>query len=100
MGADDILLSNLLFPVLAIVILCQQGVEAIKTCPFTALRLWKITYDRIKETRDNKAGHLAIFQSQISYASIKPGHREYSELQVHDRLLPHSRSLKLHLSLS
>ncbi|KAE8392468.1 hypothetical protein BDV23DRAFT_181617 [Aspergillus alliaceus] len=35
-------------------------------------------YQRIAEMRDNEAGHIRIFQSQISNTSIKPGPCEYN----------------------
>jgi hypothetical protein len=62
---------------LAIFSFYQQGVEIFNITSSTALGLPNTTYDRIQEIRDNEAGHLAIFQSQISGNSIKPGACKY-----------------------
>ena len=76
-GPDDLLYQNLLSAEWAIFSFYQQGVEMFNTTSFTSLGLPNTTYDRIQEIRDNEAGHLAIFQSQISSNSIKPGSCEY-----------------------
>lgn len=76
-GPDDLLYQNLLSAEWAIFSFYQQGVEMFNTSSFTALGLPNTTYDRIQEIRDNEAGHLAIFQSQISSNSIKPGSCKY-----------------------
>lgn len=76
-GADDNLYQNLLAAEWAIFSFYQQGVELFNTTSFTALGYPNTTYDRIQEIRDNEAGHLAIFQSQISSNSIKPGACKY-----------------------
>jgi len=75
---DDLLYQNLLSAEWAIFSFYQQGVEMFNTTSFTALGLPNTTYDRIQEIRDNEAGHLAIFQSQISSNSIKPGPCKYT----------------------
>ncbi|KAF2033008.1 hypothetical protein EK21DRAFT_98574 [Setomelanomma holmii] len=55
----------------------STGVERFNSSAFTAGGFPNTTYDRIIEIRDNEAGHLAIFQQQISTVSIKPGACEY-----------------------
>lgn len=77
-GLDDLLYQNLLSAEWAIFSFYQQGVELFNTSSFTALGLPNTTYDRIQEIRDNEAGHLAIFQSQISSNSLKPGPCKYA----------------------
>ncbi|KAE8450793.1 hypothetical protein EG329_005706 [Mollisiaceae sp. DMI_Dod_QoI] len=77
-GPDDLLYQNLLSAEWAIFSFYQQGVEMFNATSFTALGLSNTTYDRIQEIRDNEAGHLAIFQSQISSNSIKPGPCKYA----------------------
>lgn len=77
-GKDDLLFQNLLAAEWAIFSFYQQGVELFNTSSFTALGLPNNTYDRIVEIRDNEAGHLAIFQSQITSNSIKPGQCQYA----------------------
>lgn len=77
-GPDDLLYQNLLAAEWAIFSFYQQGVELFNASSFTALKLPNTTYDRIQEIRDNEAGHLAIFQSQISSNSIKPGPCKYA----------------------
>jgi hypothetical protein len=76
-GPDDQLYQNLLAAEWAIFSFYQEGVELFNTSSFTSLGLPNTTYDRIQEIRDNEAGHLAIFQSQISSNSIKPGSCKY-----------------------
>jgi hypothetical protein len=76
-GADDLLYQNLLSAEWAIFSFYQQGVELFNASSFTALGMPNTTYDRIQEIRDNEAGHLAIFQSQISSNSLKPGPCKY-----------------------
>ncbi|KAH8687388.1 hypothetical protein BGZ60DRAFT_465732 [Tricladium varicosporioides] len=75
---DDLLYQNLLSAEWAIFSFYQQGVEMFNASSFTALGLPNTTYDRIMEIRDNEAGHLQIFQSQISDKSIKPGPCKYA----------------------
>lgn len=77
-GPDDLLFQNLLAAEWAIFSFYQQGVEDFNTSSFTSLGLPNTTYDRIVEIRDNEAGHLAIFQSQITTNSIKPGACKYA----------------------
>jgi Ferritin-like domain len=77
-GPDDVLFQNLLSAEWAIFEFYQQGVEMFNQSSFTALGLPNTTYDRVQEIRDNEAGHLAIFQSQISSNSIKPGPCKYA----------------------
>lgn len=77
-GADDLLYQNLLAAEWAIFNFYQQGVEDFNSSSFTSLGLPNTTYDRIQEIRNAEAGHLAVFQSQISSNSIKPGPCKYS----------------------
>jgi hypothetical protein len=77
-GPDDLLFQNLLSAEWAIFSFYQQGVELFNTSSFTSLGLPNTTYDRVQEIRDNEAGHLAIFQSQISSNSLKPGPCKYN----------------------
>lgn len=74
---DDVLWQNLLAAEWVISNFYQQGVEAFNESSFTALGLPNTTYDRLCEIRDNEAGHLRIFQDQISATSVKPGMCEY-----------------------
>lgn len=75
---DDLLFQNLLAAEWAIFEFYQQGVELFTQENFTAIGLKNTTYDRVQEIRDNEAGHLAIFQAQISSNSIKPGPCQYN----------------------
>ncbi|KAE8378019.1 hypothetical protein BDV26DRAFT_199047 [Aspergillus bertholletiae] len=74
---DDLLFQNLLAAEWAIYSFYQQGVEAFTADNFTALGLPNTTYERIVEIRDNEAGHVRIFQDEISSSSVKPGPCKY-----------------------
>lgn len=76
-GADDVLFQNLLSAEWAIYSFYQQGVERFNTSAFVDAGFPNTTYDRISEIRDNEAGHLAIFQAQISSSSTTPGACQY-----------------------
>ncbi|KAG0645494.1 hypothetical protein D0Z07_8545 [Hyphodiscus hymeniophilus] len=76
-GPDDELWQNLLSAEWIVYSFYQQAVELFNTSSFTALGLPNTTYQRIVEIRDNEAGHLRIFQDQISATSIKPGACKY-----------------------
>ncbi|MCJ1454570.1 hypothetical protein MMC28_004923 [Mycoblastus sanguinarius] len=76
-GPDDLLFQNLLSAEWAIYSFYQQGVEAFTADDFTDAGYPNTTYDRIQEIRDNEAGHLRIFQDQISNSSLKPGSCKY-----------------------
>jgi hypothetical protein len=76
-GPDDLLFQNLLSAEWAIYSFYQQGVEIFNTTAFIDAGFPNNTYDRIAEIRDNEAGHLAIFQAQISSNSVKPGACKY-----------------------
>ncbi|KAG0570087.1 hypothetical protein KC19_6G137600 [Ceratodon purpureus] len=65
-GADDLLFQNLLSAEWAVFSFYQQGVEAFTSSNFTDAGFPNTTYSRITEIRDNEAGHLLIFQEQIS----------------------------------
>lgn len=76
-GPDDLLFQNLLSAEYVVYSFYQSGVEAFSTSSFTSLGFPNTTYSRIIEIRDNEAGHLRIFQDQISSNSIKPGPCQY-----------------------
>ena len=76
-GTDDLLWQNLLSAEWVIFSFYQQGVELFNTSTFTALGAPNTTYQRIQEIRNNEAGHLRLFQNQISATSIKPGPCKY-----------------------
>ena len=76
-GPDDVLFQNLLSAEWAIYSFYQQGAARFNSSAFAALGFPNTTYDRIAEIRDNEAGHLRIFQDQISASSIKPGACKY-----------------------
>ncbi|KAI1330166.1 ferritin-like domain-containing protein [Xylariaceae sp. FL0255] len=77
-GPDDVLWQNLLSAEWVIYSFYQYGVETFNTSSFVELGLPNTTYTRIQEIRDNEAGHLRIFQDQISATSIKPGACQYN----------------------
>lgn len=70
---DDLLFRNLLAAEWVIFSFYQQGVETFTPSDFTNAGFQPSTWSRIAEIRDNEAGHLLIFQNQLSNASIKPG---------------------------
>lgn len=76
-GVDDMVWQNLLSAEWAIFSFYQQGVEAFNKTSFVEAGYPNTTYDRIQEIRDNEAGHLRIFQDQISDTSLKPGACKY-----------------------
>lgn len=76
-GPDDLLFQNLLAAEWVIYSFYQRAVELFNTSSFAALGFPNTTYTRVTEIRDNEAGHLRIFQNQISSSSIKPGACEY-----------------------
>jgi hypothetical protein len=82
-GADDMVWQNLLSAEWAIFSFYQQGVEAFDKTSFVKAGYPNTTYDRIQEIRDNEAGHLRIFQDQISETSLKPGACKY-QYPLHD----------------
>ncbi|KAE8443632.1 hypothetical protein EG329_001490 [Mollisiaceae sp. DMI_Dod_QoI] len=75
---DDQMWQNLLSAEWVIYSFYQTGVELFNTSSFTSLGYPNTTYERIVSIRDNEAGHLRIFQDQISSNSIKPGSCQYS----------------------
>lgn len=77
-GLDDLLFQNLLSAEWAIYSFYQQGVELFNISAFVTAGFLNTTYDRLVEIRDNEAGHLAIFQDQISSSSVKPGDCHYN----------------------
>ncbi|KAJ9353867.1 hypothetical protein DTO027B9_5080 [Paecilomyces variotii] len=74
---DDILFQNLLSAEWIIYSFYQQAVKSFSPSDFTRLGLPNTTYQRITEIRDNEAGHVRIFQDQISDNSVKPGPCKY-----------------------
>jgi hypothetical protein len=76
-GPDDLLFQNLLSAEWIIFSFYQQGVARFNTSAFVAAGFPNTTYAAIREIRNNEAGHLRIFQNQISAASIKPGPCKY-----------------------
>lgn len=74
---DDLLFQNLLSAEWVIYSLYQEAVELFSPSNFTKLGLPNNTYERIAEIRDNEAGHIRIFQDQISNNSAKPGPCKY-----------------------
>ncbi|KAJ6131117.1 hypothetical protein N7523_001577 [Penicillium sp. IBT 18751x] len=76
-GPDDLLFQNLLSAEWIIYSLYQEAVDTFSPSDFTKLGLRNDTYQRIVEIRDNEAGHIRIFQDQISTNSIKPGPCQY-----------------------
>jgi hypothetical protein len=52
-------------------------VDAFSEHDFTALGLPNTTYERIAQIRDNEAGHVRIFQDNISNKSVKPSPCRY-----------------------
>ncbi|KAF2156338.1 hypothetical protein K461DRAFT_310818 [Myriangium duriaei CBS 260.36] len=77
-GPDDMLFQNLLAAEWIIFSFYQQGVEKFNESVFVAAGFPNTTYDRIREIRNNEAGHLRIFQDQISSNSVKPGPCKYA----------------------
>jgi hypothetical protein len=76
-GPDDLLFQNLLSAEWIIFSFYQQGVALFNASSFTAAGFPNTTYASIREIRNNEAGHLRIFQNQISASSIKPGPCKY-----------------------
>jgi len=76
-GEDDLLFQNLLSAEWIIFSFYQMGVEAFNSTSFIEAGYLNTTYERIQQIRDNEAGHLRIFQDQISTNSIKPGPCKY-----------------------
>lgn len=75
---DDLLFQNLLSAEWIIFSFYQQGVENFNVSSFTAAGFPNTTYASLREIRNNEAGHLRIFQDQISSSSVKPGPCHYS----------------------
>ncbi|XXH00655.1 Cytochrome c oxidase subunit 6 [Hypoxylon texense] len=76
-GTDDQVWQNLLSAEWIIFDFYQQAVEAFNTSSFVKAGFPNTTYQRIQEIRNNEAGHLRIFQNQISPTSVKPGACEH-----------------------
>jgi hypothetical protein len=76
-GADDLLFQNLLAAEWIIYSFYEQGVARFTAEDWTKAGYLNTTFERIRQVRDNEAGHLRIFQDQISSNSIKPGACKY-----------------------
>ncbi|KAK3991106.1 hypothetical protein QBC44DRAFT_349492 [Cladorrhinum sp. PSN332] len=76
-GVDDWTWQNLLSAEWLIFEFYQQGIEAFGSEDFVKAGMPNTTYRRLMEIRNNEAGHLRIFQNQISPTSIKPGRCRY-----------------------
>ncbi|KIW82807.1 hypothetical protein Z517_02050 [Fonsecaea pedrosoi CBS 271.37] len=76
-GEDDFLFQNLLSAEWVIFSFYQQGVERFNATAFVEAGFPNTTYERVQQIRDNEAGHLRIFQNQISTNSVKPGPCRY-----------------------
>ncbi|KAL2120189.1 hypothetical protein VTJ04DRAFT_4215 [Mycothermus thermophilus] len=74
---DDHVWQNLLSAEWIIFEFYQYGVEKFTAEDFVKIGLPASTLDRLKEIRNNEAGHLRIFQNQISSRSVKPGACKY-----------------------
>ncbi|KAH6631323.1 ferritin-like domain-containing protein [Chaetomium tenue] len=76
-GEDDFVWQNLLAAEWIIFDFYQQGIERFTDEDFKKIGMPDNTRHRLLEIRNNEAGHLRIFQNQISPTSIKPGPCEY-----------------------
>jgi hypothetical protein len=70
---DDHVWQNLLSAEWMIFDFYQQAVEKFTPADFVKAGFPENSYQRIQEIRNNEAGHLRIFQNQISSRSVKPG---------------------------
>lgn len=77
-GVDDWVWQNLLSAEWLIFEFYQQGIEAFTEHDFVRAGMPNTTRRRLMEIRNNEAGHLRIFQNQISPTSIKPGSCRYA----------------------
>ncbi|KAI9668066.1 MAG: hypothetical protein M1821_000886 [Bathelium mastoideum] len=77
-GPDDVLWQNLVSAEWTVYRFYQTGVETFNESDFTEAGFPPQTYSRLIEIRDNEAGHLRIFQDEISHESLKPGPCKYS----------------------
>jgi hypothetical protein len=76
-GEDDYIWQNLLSAEWIIFEFYQQGIERFTDQDFIDAGMPNNTRRRLMEIRNNEAGHLRIFQNQISPTSIKPGPCQY-----------------------
>lgn len=76
-GPDDYTWQNLLSAEWIIFEFYQQGIERFSDEDFASIGMPNTTRRRLMEIRNNEAGHLRIFQNQISPTSIKPGPCKY-----------------------
>lgn len=77
-GEDDVVWQNLLAAEWMIFDFYQQGIERFTDEDFKKIGMPNNTRRRLLEIRNNEAGHLRIFQNQISPTSIKPGACKYT----------------------
>lgn len=76
-AVDDWTWQNLLSAEWLIFEFYQQGIERFSEDDFVEVGLPNTTHRRLLEIRNNEAGHLRIFQNQISPYSVKPGPCKY-----------------------
>ena len=76
-GQNDDTWQNLLSAEWIIFNFYQQGIERFTDADFIQAGMPSYTRRRLMEIRNNEAGHIRIFQNQISPTSIKPGPCEY-----------------------
>ena len=74
---DDALWQNLASAEWIVYRFYQKGVETFNESDFIESGFPSQTYSRLVEIRDNEAGHLRVFQDEISHDSLKPGPCEY-----------------------
>ncbi|KAL2262030.1 hypothetical protein VTK26DRAFT_2698 [Humicola hyalothermophila] len=77
-GQNDDTWQNLLSAEWVIFSFYQQGIERFTDDDFIKAGMPNTTRRRLLEIRNNEAGHLRIFQNQISPTSVKPGACKYS----------------------
>ncbi|KAK0641945.1 ferritin-like domain-containing protein [Cercophora newfieldiana] len=77
-GVDDWTWQNLLSAEWIIFEFYQRAVEIFTEEDFVKAGMPQTAYRRIQEIRNNEAGHLRIFQNQISPTSVKPGACKYN----------------------
>jgi len=77
-GVDDWTWQNLLSAEWIIFEFYQHAIELFTEDSFVKAGMPQTTYRRIQEIRNNEAGHLRIFQNQISPTSVKPGACRYN----------------------
>ncbi|KAK5652885.1 hypothetical protein OQA88_9551 [Cercophora sp. LCS_1] len=77
-GVDDWTWQNLLSAEWIIFEFYQRAIDIFTAQDFVKAGMPENTLQRIMEIRNNEAGHLRIFQNQISPTSVKPGACKYN----------------------